>query len=162
MTAAALTSTEAAARTFASLPVEDSPALLDVLPAAGALSWVRRGEGLVGWGEAFGHGSIPTTRAALETLVAPALLGADATDIAGTMRNAQQAMHLFGRGGPVTYALSGVDIALWDLLGKRAGLPLHQLLGGSAHTDLPACCDTPTRPSSPATRRWRSPRATAP
>lgn len=94
--------------------------------------------GLVGWGEAFGHGSIPTTRAALETLVAPALLGADATDIAGTMRAAQQAMHLFGRGGPVTYALSGVDIALWDLLGKRAGLPLHQLLGGSAHTDLPA------------------------
>src|SRR3712207_9182438 len=33
-------------------PLLESPALLDALPAAGALSWVRRGEGLVGWGEA--------------------------------------------------------------------------------------------------------------
>jgi len=51
VTAAALTSPDAAP-TFASLPIADSPELLDVLPAQGALSWVRRGEGLIGWGEA--------------------------------------------------------------------------------------------------------------
>lgn len=93
---------------------------------------VETEDGLVGWGEAFGHGAIPATRAALDGLVGPLLLGRDAADIAGTMRAAHQAVHLYGRGGPMTYALSGIDIALWDLLGKRAGQPLHRLLGGGA------------------------------
>ena len=92
---------------------------------------VETEDGLVGWGEAFGHGAIPATRAALESLVAPFMRGRDAADIAGTMRAAHQAVHLYGRGGPLTYALSGVDIALWDLAGKRADLPLHRVLGGA-------------------------------
>jgi menaquinone-specific isochorismate synthase len=52
MTAAALTSPAAAARTVTTVRSDDAGALLDRLPAAGALSWVRRGEGLVGRGEA--------------------------------------------------------------------------------------------------------------
>ena len=92
---------------------------------------VETEDGLVGWGEGFGHGAIPSTRAAIDSLVGPLLVGADAEDIAGTMKAAHQAVHLYGRGGPMGYALSGVDTALWDLAGKRAGLPLHQLLGGS-------------------------------
>jgi menaquinone-specific isochorismate synthase len=52
VTAAAVTSPDAAARTVVSRRIDDSPQLLDLLPAEGALSWVRRGEGLVGWGEA--------------------------------------------------------------------------------------------------------------
>ena len=92
---------------------------------------VETEDGLVGWGEAFGHGAIPSTRAALDSLAGPMMLGRDAIDIAGTMRWAHQAVHLYGRGGPMTYALSGIDIALWDLAGKRAGLPLWQMLGGA-------------------------------
>ena len=92
---------------------------------------VETEDGLVGWGEAFGHGAIPATRAALDSLVGPMMVGQDAEDIAGTMRWAHQATHLYGRGGPMTYALSGIDIALWDLAGKRAGMPLHRLLGGA-------------------------------
>lgn len=92
---------------------------------------VETEDGLVGWGEAFGHGAIPATRAARDSLVGPMMVGRDAADIAGTMRWAHQAVHLYGRGGPMSYALSGVDIALWDLAGKRAGVPLHQLLGGA-------------------------------
>jgi menaquinone-specific isochorismate synthase len=52
VTAAALTSPAAAARTVTTVRSDDAVALLDRLPAEGALSWVRRGEGLVGWGEA--------------------------------------------------------------------------------------------------------------
>ena len=93
--------------------------------------------GLVGWGEAFGHGCIPATKAALDTLVAPWLLGRDATDIGGIAHDLAQAMHLYGRNGPLTYASAGVDIALWDIAGKRAGLPLHDLLGGARRRQLP-------------------------
>jgi len=52
VTAAALTSPDAAARTATTVRADDAGALIDLLPAEGALSWVRRGEGLVGWGEA--------------------------------------------------------------------------------------------------------------
>jgi L-alanine-DL-glutamate epimerase-like enolase superfamily enzyme len=88
-------------------------------------------DGMIGWGEAFGHAVAPGTKAVLDSLVAPLLIGRDAGDIAGLMHELQRKLHLFGRGGPVVYALSGVDIALWDLAGKAAGLPLYRLLGGS-------------------------------
>jgi menaquinone-specific isochorismate synthase len=52
VTAAALTSPEAAARTVTTVRLDDVPELLGLLPDDAALSWVRRGEGLVGWGEA--------------------------------------------------------------------------------------------------------------
>jgi L-alanine-DL-glutamate epimerase-like enolase superfamily enzyme len=51
------------------------------------------------------------------------------------MREVQQKLQVF-RGGPVTLGLSAVDIALWDIVGKAAGLPLHRLLGGGV-ADLP-------------------------
>jgi menaquinone-specific isochorismate synthase len=52
VTAAALSSSDAATRTVTTVPLDDAPELLAVLPDDAALSWVRRGEGLVGWGEA--------------------------------------------------------------------------------------------------------------
>ena len=52
MTAAALTTSDAVARTVTTVPADAVGPLLDLLPAEGALSWVRRGDGLVGWGEA--------------------------------------------------------------------------------------------------------------
>lgn len=93
--------------------------------------------GLVGWGEAFGHGAIPATKAALDTLVAPWLIGRDATRIGTIADELAQAMHLFGRNGPLIYAAAGVDIALWDIAGKRAGLPLHDLIGGARQPTVP-------------------------
>jgi len=95
-------------------------------------------DGLVGWGEAFGHSVAPVTQAAFDTMIAPLLIGLDASNIASAMRHLNAELHLYGRNGAITYALSGVDIALWDLAGKRAGLPLYQLLGATPRETVPA------------------------
>jgi D-galactarolactone cycloisomerase len=99
---------------------------------------VETEDGIVGWGEAFGHALAPVTQAAFDTLVAPLLIGQDSSDIAATLHHLHTELHLFGRNGAVTYALSGVDVALWDIAGKRAGLPLYQLLGAAPRETVPA------------------------
>ena len=99
---------------------------------------VETDAGLTGWGEAFGYNAIPAARAALETMVAPLAVGRDARDIAPLARDLQRDLHIFGRYGVTCFALSGLDIALWDLAGKAAGAPLHRLLGGAARDSVPA------------------------
>ena len=83
------------------------------------------------WGEGFGHASCPATRAVIDTQLAPLALGQDARDIAGLHHRISQALHVFGRNGPHAHAISGLDIALWDLAGKQAGQPLWRLLGAT-------------------------------
>ncbi len=99
---------------------------------------VETDTGIVGWGEGFGFTLSETTRHAMDKLVAPVALGMDAADIAGTMQALARRFHNFGRNGAVTFALSGLDIALWDIAGKAAGKPLHALLGGAKRNRVPA------------------------
>src|SRR5690242_10145656 len=94
--------------------------------------------GVTGWGEAFGHRIFPATRAAIDTLLAPMCVGRDPRGIAALGDDLQRVLHGVGRNGPTIYALSGIDIALWDIAGKIAGVPLYRLLGGGTRTDLPA------------------------
>ncbi len=110
-------------------------------------------QGIIGWGEAFGHGVSPASKIAFDTLVAPMLIGRDPSAIAALMHHLQQTLHLFGRSGAVMYALSGVDIALWDIAGKVAGKPLYALLGGvdralPAYASLLRCSGPDTVASS--------------
>jgi len=97
---------------------------------------VTTDQGVEGWGEALGFAAVPVTRRAIDDMIAPLCVGQDATRIAALMREVQEKLHVFGRGGPLTHALSAVDIALWDIAGKAAGAPLHALLGGG-RPDLP-------------------------
>lgn len=94
--------------------------------------------GITGWGEAFGFTLVGTTHHALTALLASACIGEEAGDIAGLMRKLHRRFHNFGRNGPMTFALSGLDIALWDIAGKAAGKPLHALLGGAKRARVPA------------------------
>jgi L-alanine-DL-glutamate epimerase-like enolase superfamily enzyme len=94
--------------------------------------------GLTGWGEAFGYAVNESTKAALDGVIAPACIGRDATQIAAIRAELQKRFHNFGRGGPILFGLSGLDIALWDLAGKAAGLPLHRLLGGAVRDEVTA------------------------
>lgn len=93
-------------------------------------------DGTEGWGEAFGYGAVDSARLAVDELIAPLCIGEDATRIGPLMLKVQKKLHVFGRSGPVTYGLSAVDIALWDIAGKLANAPLCQLLGGGA-SELP-------------------------
>jgi len=99
---------------------------------------VETDAGVTGWGEAFGHRIFHATRAAIDTLLAPMCVGKDPRDILAIHDELQRALHGVGRNGPTFYALSGIDIALWDIAGKIAGQPLYRLLGGTPRTDLPA------------------------
>jgi L-alanine-DL-glutamate epimerase-like enolase superfamily enzyme len=94
--------------------------------------------GVTGWGEGFGHRIWPATRAAIDTLIGPMCVGRDATAINTLIDDLQRNLHGVGRTGPAMYGLSAIDIALWDIAGKVAGLPLYRLLGGSPRVDLPA------------------------
>lgn len=85
-------------------------------------------EGIVGWGDAFGYSCWAPVTSAIRTMFKPLLMGADTTNITQLMHSLQVQLHTYGRYGISLYALSGIDIALWDIYAKRAGLPLHKLL----------------------------------
>jgi L-alanine-DL-glutamate epimerase-like enolase superfamily enzyme len=99
-------------------------------PVDSLLVKVTTRRGHQGWGEAFGFEATPVTRRAVEDLIAPLCTGQDPARIGPLMRAVQEKLQVFGRAGTVIHALSAVDTALWDIAGKTAGLPLHQLLGG--------------------------------
>jgi D-galactarolactone cycloisomerase len=92
---------------------------------------VRTDEGVEGWGEGWGHVACPTTSTALASLVGPAFIGRDIADRASLMAEMAHRFHIHGRGGPMVYALSAIEIALWDIAGKVASLPIASLLGGT-------------------------------
>jgi galactonate dehydratase len=89
---------------------------------------VEASDGTVGWGEATLEGHIEAVEGSLQDLT-ERFLGHSCNDIERIWQSAHR--QRFYRSGPVLLsALSGLDIALWDLKAKRFGVPLHQLLGG--------------------------------
>lgn len=93
---------------------------------------VEMDNGLVGWGEAFGYVSWKPVKVAIEEMVAPLLVGSEINspnDIIQLSKNIQKTLHIFGRYGITMFAISGIEIALWDVLGKEKNLPLYKLLG---------------------------------
>ena len=116
-----------------------------VRPFAWSQSWARvRGgllvevatdEGLVGWGEAGAGWEQNAARAVIDSMFRPLLLGRNPLDIGVVWDTLHAAMLNGGLArGIAVQAMSGIDIALWDLAGKALGVPACQLLGG-AHRD---------------------------
>lgn len=95
---------------------------------------IETDEGLVGWGEASLHGALDSVEAAIREF-APHLIGQDP---AGPERHWHRLYNAWRwRAGAVfNTALAGIDLALWDLEGKRLGVPVHRLLGGAHRTSL--------------------------
>lgn len=119
-----------------------------LIAADSLLVKVTTDDGVEGWGEAFGFSAVDSAKLAVDQLITPLCVGRDATRIGPLMLEIQKKLHVFGRGGALTYGLSAVDIALWDIAGKLADAPVSQLLGGGVAT-MPcyaslACYSDPT------------------
>ncbi|MFM7420586.1 MAG: hypothetical protein ACKO54_12975, partial [Alphaproteobacteria bacterium] len=91
---------------------------------------VETDQGVHGWGEGFGFTLVDTTRDVIDRLLAPACIGQDAGDIGTINHMLQKRFHNFGRNGPITFGISAIDIALWDIAGKLWNTPVYRLLGG--------------------------------
>ena len=86
--------------------------------------------GIVGLGYLFSfRPGLRTVATALEETILPRVIGKDATAVEAIWTDLWRATATYNRGGIVTMAMSALDIALWDAIGKRAGLALHRLWG---------------------------------
>ena len=116
------------------------PISLETLLPAGRVAFVlvevQTDAGIVGVGETLARFSPKAYAELIETSLKPRLVGQNATDILAHWRTMRRA--LSGRsGGMLIEAIAGIDIALWDILGKVAGLPIFRLLGGVGRTEVP-------------------------
>ena len=99
---------------------------------------VTSDDGIVGWGEPIVEGKADTVRAAVEEM-SDYLIGKEA----GNIEDLWQALYRGGfyRGGPVlTSAISGIEQALWDMKGKKLGVPVYELMGGAVRDKLRVYC----------------------
>lgn len=96
---------------------------------------VHTDEGIIGYGETVDK--IPGAKGALHGTLAPLVLGQNPLDIEGLWRFVMDNIMYHGFAGAETRALSAIEIALWDILGKKYNIPLYQLLGGKTRSRIP-------------------------
>ena len=118
------------------IPFEDGGPAKSITP----LTWhtletvlvrIEDADGNVGWGEAFGYFVADAVASVIDTRIKPLLEGSEVGSIEAWNARTQQQLHLFGRYGITLFAISGVDMALWDLLARRRREPLYRVLGAN-------------------------------
>ena len=99
---------------------------------------VETDEGITGWGECFGPGNIAlANKYIVEKVIQPLIKGDDPLNKEYIWHKVYNLLRDSGQKGMPIQALSGIDIALWDILAKKANLPLYQLLGGKTNDKIP-------------------------
>ena len=94
-------------------------------------------QGITGWGECFGPGNIAlANKAIVEGVIQPLVLGDNPLDRDAIWHKVYNLMRDHGQKGMPMQALSGVDIALWDIAGKVANMPICRLIGGKHRNDV--------------------------
>jgi len=101
-----------------------------------ALVKVHTDSGIIGWGEGIGNASL--VKSIIESYIAPAVVGMDAFNITMLRKKFLHDSVYFERKGSVLCALSGIEIACWDIKGKALGVPCYELLGGKSRDTLQA------------------------
>jgi D-galactarolactone cycloisomerase len=117
------------------------PLAIPLAPATPASPWtpglarqilvrVTTDEGLVGWGECFAYGATLAVCNVVDDALAPLVVGHDPGHIESLLDRMHRSLMIWGRRGLAMMAVSGVELALWDIAGKAHGVPVYQLLGG--------------------------------
>ena len=104
---------------------------------------VQTDGGLTGWGEAFAYGVPLAVCNVIDDGLAPIVVGADPTEIEALVERMHRALMIWGRRGLAMMAVSGVELALWDLAGKARGVPVYALFGGLAQRSVRAYASLP-------------------
>jgi L-alanine-DL-glutamate epimerase-like enolase superfamily enzyme len=99
---------------------------------------VHTDEGVTGLGEAFAYGAPLAVVSVIEESLAPLVVGLDPLAIESVVDVMHRGTMIYGRRGLGMFAISGIEIALWDLLGKVRNAPVYELLGGARRPRLPA------------------------
>jgi len=95
-------------------------------------------EGITGWGECFGPGNVAiANKTIVERVIQPLLIGENPLNRDMLWHKVYNLLRDHGQKGMPMQSLSGVDIALWDIAGKVAGLPLHMMIGGKHRDNIP-------------------------
>jgi len=97
---------------------------------------IETNDGVVGWGECYGPAAV--SKAYVESQFAPRIIGRDAFDVEVIWEDLYNRIKDYGPRGMVTSAMSGIDIALWDIIGKSCGKPIHKLIGGAQRSEVTA------------------------
>ena len=87
-------------------------------------------DGLIGWGECFALGATEAVCHVVDDALASIVRGQDPTQIESLVDRMHRALMIWGRRGLAMMAVSGVELALWDLVGKARQVPVYELLGG--------------------------------
>lgn len=99
---------------------------------------VTTNAGLIGWGECHAPVAPRMQARVVSDLLAPLLVGQDARQVDALWQRMFQSERVRGyMSGAHLEAIAGVDLALWDILGQFAGVPVYQLLGGAYRTSIP-------------------------
>jgi D-galactarolactone cycloisomerase len=93
-------------------------------------------EGITGWGECYGPAAV--NKALIETQYRPRVIGRDPFDVEVVWEDLYNRIKDYGATGFAITALSGIDIALWDIIGRATGKPIHKLIGGAHRTEVQA------------------------
>ncbi len=105
------------------------------------LARIETSDGIVGWGECISQW--PEASLAVKTIIdagfAKLLIGEDGTQAGRLWQKMRNHAYWHGFGGIVSFAISALDTALWDIAGKAAGLPISAMLGGKLMDRVPSC-----------------------
>jgi len=95
---------------------------------------IETDDGIIGWGECYGPSAI--AKAYIDTQFAPRVVGRDPFDVEVIWEDLYNRIKDYGGKGMASAALSGIDIALWDIVGKACGKPIHKLIGGAFRSEV--------------------------